>query len=87
MDFTHCPTCSTAAVPYSTVDFTLTSASDNVASGSITASSDPQDYAVGVPVTATLATESFGPTMSSAINGIQGGGLFCTAANTHMCGD
>jgi hypothetical protein len=40
--------------PRSTVDFTLTSVSDNVASGSITAATDTEHDPVGAPVVATL---------------------------------
>jgi hypothetical protein len=52
-DFTRCPNCSMADAPMSTVDFTLTSVSDGVASGSITAASHTE--IVGAPVLARLA--------------------------------
>jgi hypothetical protein len=52
-DFTRCPNCSMADAPTSTVDFTLTSVSDGVASGSVTAASHTER--VGAPVLARLA--------------------------------
>jgi hypothetical protein len=53
-DFSRCPSCSLADAPRSTVDFTLTSVSNNMANGSITAATNTQHYPVGAPVMATL---------------------------------
>jgi hypothetical protein len=50
-----CPSCSEAEAPAATVDFTLTSVSDDVATGRVDASSDQQNAAVGSEVTARLA--------------------------------
>ena len=51
-----CASCSMADMPYGTLDFTLISVSGGTASGSVTASSDPQ-HPVGEPVAATLAPQ------------------------------
>lgn len=53
-DVRLCPTCSNADAPVGTLAFTLTSVSNGVASGSVTASSDAQAGAVADPVTATI---------------------------------
>ena len=53
-----CPTCSLADAPTSTVDFTLTSVSNDTATGGVGASSDEQNIAVGVDVTAQLVAGS-----------------------------
>jgi hypothetical protein len=59
-DLNQCPGCSDADAPTGTFTFTLTSALDGVARGSVTASSDPAKHAVGEPVTATLDVGSPG---------------------------
>ena len=81
-----CPKCS--APTENTVDFTLTSVSNDVASGSLTASSD-SFYYVGEPVTATLRAGSPGQRLDLAIGGVETGtGLFCDSAakTTGQCG-
>jgi TIR domain len=57
-DFTTCPSCSSADAPTSTVDFTLTSVSNDVATGIIEASSNEQNVTVGADVTAQLVAGS-----------------------------
>ncbi|MFI1918111.1 hypothetical protein [Nocardia sp. NPDC020380] len=84
-DFHNCSGCSMADAPRSTVNFTLTSVSGNVASGTVTASSDTAAYSVGEPVTVTLQSESWGQAIQWSINGEQDG-LFCTAAQAAECG-
>jgi hypothetical protein len=75
-----CATCSMAEMPYSTLDFTITSVSDGAASGSVTASSDPQ-HPVGEPVAATLGPQD---TIRWTLGG-KNLGLFC-GSNPAWCG-
>lgn len=76
-----CPTCTTMAdMPYNTLDFTLTSVSGDTASGTVTASSDPQ-FPVGATVTATLGEQD---TIHWAVGG-KTLGLFC-GSNPSWCG-
>jgi hypothetical protein len=84
MNWAACPKCSMADVPYATMDFTLTSVSAGTASGTITASPDPQTYSVAEPVAATLAPQQWGDTIRWAVGDNQLG-LFC-GSNTAMCG-
>ncbi len=75
-----CASCSMADMPYNTLEFTLISVSEGTASGSVTASSDP-DHPVGEPVAATLAPQD-------TIRWVVGGkyiGLFC-GSNPAWCG-
>ena len=57
-DLTACPSCSMADAPTGTVDFTLTSVSNDVATGSVDASSDEQNVAVASDVTTQLVAGS-----------------------------
>jgi hypothetical protein len=67
-------------MPYGTLDFTLISVSGGTASGSVTASSDPQ-HPVGEPVAATLAPQD---TIQWSVGG-NNVGLFC-GSNPAYCG-
>ena len=86
-DVRLCPSCSSADAPAGTLVFTLTSVSNGVASGSLTASSDAQGGAVADPVTATI------------VPGFQGRGVnlqltiggkerlpFCNSTSAGQCG-
>jgi hypothetical protein len=75
-----CATCSMAEMPYNTMDFTITSVSDGAASGSVTASSDPQ-HPIGEPVAATLGPQD---TIRWTLGG-KNVGLFC-GSNPAWCG-
>ncbi|MFZ3270027.1 MAG: hypothetical protein WA622_10590 [Mycobacterium sp.] len=75
-----CASCSMADMPYGTLDFTLISVSGGTASGSVTASSDPQ-HPVGEPVAATLAPQD---TIQWSVGG-NNVGLFC-GSNPAYCG-
>jgi hypothetical protein len=75
-----CASCSMADMPYNTLDFTLTSVSNGTASGTVTASSDPQ-FPVGEPVAATLGEQD---TIQWAVGG-KNIGLFC-GSNAALCG-
>ena len=57
-DTAACPSCSLATAPVGTVDFTLTSVSNDVASGNVDASSDEQQVAVGAPITVQFVAQS-----------------------------
>jgi uncharacterized protein DUF2510 len=75
-----CASCSMADMPYSTLDFTLTSVANGTASGSVTNSSDPANP-VGEPVSAALAPQD---TIKWTIGG-KDVGLFC-GSNPAWCG-
>jgi hypothetical protein len=80
-----CPSCSEAEAPEGTVDFTLTSVSNHVATGSVDASSDEQNVAVGSEVTARLAPGS----PSGQILQVSTGGIaqfFCNGTSVGQCG-
>ena len=86
-DLTLCPGCSNSDAPTGTLTFTLTSAMDGVATGSVTASSDPAKHAVGEPVTAMLADGSPGVLLHLTFSGVEHL-PFCdtTAEATGQCG-
>jgi hypothetical protein len=86
-DFTTCPSCSRADAPTSTVDFTLTSVSNDVATGIIEASSNEQNVTVGADVTAQLVAGSpSGQTVQINMGRLQR--AFCddTAEAADQCG-
>jgi hypothetical protein len=85
MDSNACQSCSMADMPYSTMDFVLTSVSNGVASGSVTASSGTRKNEVGEPVTVTLKPQPSGAAIGWTIGG-KDEGLFCTPAIANWCG-
>jgi hypothetical protein len=86
-DVRLCPTCSNADAPEGTLAFTLTSVSNGVATGSVTASSDAQGGAVGDPVTATIVPgfQGKGVNLQLTIDGKQ---LlpWCNSTSAGQCG-
>ena len=86
-DLGVCPSCSEADAPRGTLTFTLTSASDGVAVGTVTASSDPGNHGIGEPVTATLTDGTPGQLLQITVAGMQQL-PFCdsAAAATGQCG-
>ena len=70
-DLTLCPGCSNSDAPTGTLTFTLTSALDGVATGSVTASSDPAKHAVGEPLTATIEDGTPGKLLQLNIAGFR----------------
>jgi hypothetical protein len=84
VDTKACLSCSMAAMPTADMDFALTSASGNKATGSVTA--DKYDR-TGKPVVMTLtpATGGAPTTISWTVDGL-GEGLFCPASNASWCG-
>ena len=89
-DLNACPSsCSSADAPTGTVDFTLTSVSNDVATGIIEASSNEQNVTVGADVTAQLVAGSpSGQTVQISMGRLQLGGAFCddTAEAADQCG-
>lgn len=85
-DFGLCPHCSMADVPASTMDFTLTSVSNGVASGSVTAATDAQSHPAGEAVTATLTAGSPGQVLQLTIAGKLERGGFCDSTSVGQCG-
>lgn len=69
-DVRRCPTCSNGGAPPGVLAFVLTAVSDGMATGSVTASSDPQNHAVGESVTATLADGLPGKLLKITIGGV-----------------
>ena len=84
-DLTACPSCSFASAPSATMDFTLTSVNGNGASGTVTASSDPQNYTVGATVAVSLAAGSPGQLLDVSVDG-QGAGVYCNSTSAGQCG-
>jgi hypothetical protein len=70
-DLGVCPSCSEGNAPRGTYTFTLTSAVDGVAVGTVTASSDPGNHGVGDPVTATLTAGSPGQLLQVTVGGMK----------------
>jgi hypothetical protein len=84
-DSNACPSCSMADLPYSTLDFALTSVSNGVADGSVTASSGTRSNEVGEPVTVSLSPQPSGQAITWTIGG-KDEGLFCAPAIAGWCG-
>jgi serine/threonine-protein kinase len=84
-DLAACPSCAAANAPTGTVDFTLTSVSNDVATGEVTASSDENQVVVGSPVTATLGAGSpSGQILQMSVGRIQL--PFCNNTSAGQCG-
>jgi hypothetical protein len=84
-DLTACPNCSFASAPPATMEFKLTSVNGGTASGTVTASSDSTNYAVGQAVTVSLAAGSPGQLLELSVAG-RGGGDFCNSTSAGQCG-
>jgi hypothetical protein len=86
-DVRLCPSCSSADAPAGTLVFTLTSVSNGVASGSVTASSDAQGGAVGDPVGAAIIPgfQGRGVNLQLTIDGKQQL-PFCNSTSSGQCG-
>jgi hypothetical protein len=86
MDMSACQNpCSMADMPYGTLDFVLTSVSNGVASGSVTAGSGTRNQQVGELVTVTLKPQPTGEAIGWTIGG-RDEGLFCEHAIAAWCG-
>src|ERR1700739_4816600 len=80
-----CPSCSEADAPTGTVDFTLTSVSNDVATGRVDASSDEKNAAIGSDVKAQLTAS----TPSGRVLQLSVGRLFqffCNETSVGQCG-
>jgi serine/threonine-protein kinase len=84
-DLTACPNCSFGSAPTSTMQFVLASVNGGTANGTVTASSDAKNYAVGQAVTVRLAAGSPGQLLELSVAG-QGGGDFCNSTSAGQCG-
>jgi RNA polymerase subunit RPABC4/transcription elongation factor Spt4 len=84
-DLKACPTCSFGNAPIGTVEFVLTSFTNGEGTGSVTASSDPRNWAVGAPVEVRLTAASPGQFLDVVIGGDQ---LinFCNSTSEGQCG-
>jgi serine/threonine protein kinase, bacterial len=84
-DVRACPSCALANAPTGTVDFTLESVSNDVATGSVDASSDENNVAVGAPVTAQLvAVSPSGRVLQVSMGRMQQ--VFCNKVSVVECG-
>ncbi len=84
-DLTACPKCSMASAPEGTMEFVLTSVANGEGSGSVTASSDPRNWAVGAPVEVSLRAASPGQFLDVVIGGKQLTN-FCNNTSQGQCG-
>jgi hypothetical protein len=84
-DLTACPSCSPATAPAGTVDFMLASVTNGIATGRVTASSDAKNWAVGLPVQATLSAGSPGKLLNVKI-GAKQLIAFCNGTSAGQCG-
>ncbi|TXN32121.1 DUF6777 domain-containing protein [Lacisediminihabitans profunda] len=85
VDLSLCSSCSIVDAPRSTLDFVLTSVAQGVATGHVTASSDPNGYAVSAPVQVSLSAGTPGQILNISI----AGQLFfplCNNTSVGQCG-
>ncbi len=84
MDVRACQTCAMSDMPYTNMDFALTSVSGNTATGSVIAD---KYHHPGEPVVISLIPPNANtpPTISWTVSGLDEG-LFCPAANSRWCG-
>ena len=84
-DLTACPSCSFASAPTGSIDFALRSVTNGEGTGTVTASSDPRNGAVGAPVQVSLSAASPGQFLHVVIGGKQ---LinFCNSTSEGQCG-
>ena len=84
-DLTACPSCSEGTAPAGSIDFMLTSVTNGVAAGHVTASSDVRNWALGLPVQITLSAGSPGQLLNVKIGGKQLV-AFCNGTSAGQCG-
>jgi hypothetical protein len=85
-DLRACPSCAFANAPTGTLDFTLTSVSNDVATGSVDASSDEQNVVVGAPVTVQLVAGSPSGQILQMSTGRMQQLAFCNDTSAGKCG-
>jgi len=83
-DLSLCPSCSFANAPPGTLVFVLTSLAQGVATGNVTATSDPKNYAMGATVHVSLTAGSPGQILNVVIGGRLS--LFCNSTSVGQCG-
>jgi hypothetical protein len=83
-DLSLCPSCSFANAPMGTLVFVLTSLAQGVATGKVTATSDPKNDAMGAPVQVSLTAGSPGQILKVVIGGRLS--LFCNSTSVGQCG-
>ena len=84
-DLALCLSCSFANAPLGTLVFVLTSVTDGVATGHVTATSDPRNGAIGAPVHAKLTPGSPGHLLAVDIGG-KTLVSFCNSTSAGQCG-
>ena len=84
-DLRRCPSCSMGSAPRGSLTFKLTTMGATSGSGSVTASSDPSNYAVGQQVDVTLAPASPGEFLQLRIGSTEIIPM-CNAAAAGQCG-
>src|ERR1035437_3923693 len=84
-DLSLCPSCSPVNAPTSTLVFVLTSLAQGVATGDVTATSDPKNTAMGAPVQVSLTAGSPGQILKVVIGGTPLFG-FCNSTSVGQCG-
>jgi hypothetical protein len=84
-DLSLCPSCSPVNAPTSTLVFVLTSLAQGVATGDVTATSDPKVWAMGATVHVSLTAGSPGQILKVVIGGRPLFG-FCNSTSAGQCG-
>jgi hypothetical protein len=84
-DMLLCPNCSFASAPQGTLAFVLTSVTNGVATGYVTATSDLKNGAIGAPVHAKLTPGSPGQLLAVDIDG-RTLLSFCNSTSAGQCG-
>jgi hypothetical protein len=82
-DMRLCPNCSFANAPLGTLAFVLTSVTNGVATGHVTATSDPKNSAIGAAVHLRLTAGSPGQLLEVDIGGKRN---FCNQTSAGQCG-
>jgi hypothetical protein len=84
-DVSLCPSCSLANAPVGTLVFVLTSLAQGVATGDVTATSDPKVWAMGANVHVSLTAGSPGQLLKVVIGGTPLTN-FCNSTSAGQCG-
>ncbi|MFC6705275.1 hypothetical protein [Flexivirga alba] len=84
-DLTRCPSCSMGNAPRGSMAFKLTAMTATSGTGSVTATSDAKNYAVGQSVVVTLAPASPGKFLQLRVGG-SASIILCNAAAAGQCG-
>ena len=86
-DLRACPNCSSADAPAGSLTFKLTSVTNGVATGSVTASADDQTGAVGDPVTAMIVPGYQGQGVNLRVTiGLSTEAVLCNSTSVGQCG-